>query len=427
MLEHLKTAEVRGSHFSWVEMGSDGVVSKGIGSGIDIENGRLSFGSGLGWSAGLYDAADFHGRMIARKVTSGGGIEVTARVVLLEDLKGTLAGFFDASGGSDPILRTRVVDELVERKNLPPQNAMLWPAVEQGPLEGVLLAEVVIDRTGRVQDVGGVLSDNPGLSAAARERISKMQFKPLFFEGLPVHVLTTVTMPFKTARPAGVENFESARTYFEKGRSVGFLAARASAPYTLKAEFTTVGRSGVVEKGIYTDTWLSDGQWRREVSFGKSRYVRSRNAAKRYQLAEGPEVGLLKLVMELMEPIPALDTFVESDWRIKRDTVDEFATMRIARGYESPDGKPDAVHFNGYWFDDTGQLVKLYENGFEVRRKRFSNFDTVPVARRIELLRDGKLGLILEVTELGLATVVDAGAFVIKGHEWTRQFTAEVR
>jgi Gram-negative bacterial TonB protein C-terminal len=417
------------THVSWVEMGSDGTVSKGIGAGIYLGANGISFASGLGYDAGLEEVADFHGRSIAHKVTSGGGgAEVTARVTVLEDLKDATPQLFDSGpNASDPILETRLVDEVAERENLLPEDVAGWPPLEQGPLEGVLIAKVVIDREGKIRDVGGVLSDNPGLNDAARERIVSMRFKPFLLDGVPVQVVTTMTMPFKTTRPAGAETFETARTYFERGRKVGFLAAGTRQAYVLRAEFKTRGSSGTLETGTYTDTWISDRQWRREAVLGSSRVVRSRNGDKRYLIADGPDAALLRIVLIDMEPIPAIDTFVESDWRIKRDTLDGIATIRVARGYESPDGTPDAKQFNGYWFDKTGQLVKTYWNGLETRRANFGDFDGATVARRVDVFSGGKLGMRIDITDLSPAGTLDPGIFVLKGHDWVRQFTAEVR
>ena len=62
--------------------------------------------------------------------------------------------------------------------------------------------------------------------------------------------------------------------------------------------------------------------------------------------------GFLRLVLKVMEPIPAIDTFVESDWKIKRDTVNGTKTIRVLTGYESPEGKLDPEHVRAYWFDE---------------------------------------------------------------------------
>jgi hypothetical protein len=182
-----------------------------------------------------------------------------------------------------------------------------------------------------------------------------------------------------------------------------------------------------VAKGQYIDTWLSDKRWRREASFSKSRYVRSRNDDKVYQLAEGEDAGLLGIVMRLMEPIPAIDTFVESDWRIRRDTVNGTPAVRVLSGYESPDGKLDAEQARGYWFDDTGSLLKTYFNGIETQRSEFQEFAGVRIARRVDVLKDGKLAMKIRVTEISPAENVPATTFELKGHEWTRAFTAEMR
>jgi hypothetical protein len=409
------------THVSWVEMGSDGTVTKGIGAGIYLGANGMSFASGLGY--------DFHGRSIARKVTSGGGgAEVTARVTVLEDLKGATPQLFDSEpNASDPILETRLVDEVAVRKNLLPQDVAGWPPLEQGPVEGVLTAEVVIDREGKIRDIGSLLSDNPGLDEAARERIMSMRFNPYLMDGVPVQVVTTMTMPFRTTRPVGGESFETARTYFEQGRKIGFLAAGTGQAYVLRAQFKTRGSSGALETGTYTDTWMSDRQWRREAVLGSSRVVRSRNGDKRYLIADGPDAALLRIVLIDMEPIPATDTFVESDWRITRDTSDGIPTIRVARGYESPDGTPDAKQFNGYWFDKTGHLVRSYGNGLETKLANFVDFNGTTVARRVDVFSGGKLGMQIDVIDLGSAETVDPRVFVLKGHDWVKQFTGEVR
>lgn len=433
VLSQVKTAEVKvlfgETHISWVDMGTDGTVSKGIGAGLTLrEDGSLDGGSGIGWSSYVErtsagDFIDFHGRKVAHQVEAGAQLKVT----LLEDLKETPAGFFEAPATGDAPIRTLVVDELTERKNLIPGPAPAWPTLDQGPLTGVTLSTVVIDRAGTVREVGTPVSDNPGLNGAAMDWIRGMRFRPMLLNGQPVQVVTTITLPFKTTRPAGMESFDSARNYMENGRKASLLAAGGTTPYLLQAEFTARDSSGAVEKGTYTDSWVSDLKWRREAVLGASRYVRARNGEHRYELAEGPDARLLRLIFVFVEPIPPIDTFVESDWRIKRDRADGVASIRLATGYESPDGVPDAEHFRGYWFDDQGHLLKSFENGLEVRRFDASDFGGMPVARQIEVYKGGKLAMQIVVTKLDPLTIVDDSTFVLKGHEYKRQFTAEVR
>jgi len=49
------------------------------------------------------------------------------------------------------------------------------------------------------------------------------------------------------------------------------------------------------------------------------------------------------------------------------------------------------------------------------------------VARRVEVLMAGKVGLRINVTELRPAGKLDPHIFAMKGNEWVRAYTFEVR
>ena len=124
-------------------------------------------------------------------------------------------------------------------------------------------------------------------------------------------------------------------------------------------------------------------------------YIRARNGNKLYQLGEGPDQGV--------------------------------KTVRVLTGYESPDGKLDPEHARGFWFDPNGKLVQAFFNGLQTRRSDFEDFAEVKVAHRIDVLRDGALAMRIQVTNISPAGVVPEKTFELKGHEWTRAFTSEVR
>src|SRR5208283_1206715 len=150
---------------------------------------------------------------------------------------------------------------------------------------------------------------------------------------------------------------------------------------------------------------------------------RTRHGETRYQFWEGPEAGFLRFVLKVMEPIPAIDTFVESDWRIKRDTVEGIKTIRILTGDESSDGTLDPKQARGYWFDESGKLVKTFFIGLESRRQEFEEFSGVQVARKIPVLQNGAQALLITVTDLAPAGALAEGTFELQGHEWKRAFT----
>jgi hypothetical protein len=433
VLKQVKDAEVKrlmgSTYFSWMMMSTDG-MEKGMGAGLAVKDstGLLLYGGGLGWGGAYRDYKNFHGRMVAQTV-SVGSPEVTAKVTVLEDLREIPPDLFDteAAGGDVPLLRTVKVEQALLRKNLLVTEPIEWPALKDGPLEGAITTKIVVDRTGKVRELGSILSDNPGLSEAAGKVIGSMQFSPYLQDGVAVQVVSRITMPFKTMRPAGVETFDSAHNYFERGRQVSFPAAGNGPAYVLHATFQAKVTAGTIEEGQYVDTWKSDGEWRREATVGKSRFVRARHGETCYLLSEGPDAGLLRLVLKVMEPIPAIDTFVESDWRIKRDTLDGVKTIRVLAGYENPEGTLDPEHARGYWFDEGGRLVKTHFRGIETQRIDFKDFAGVAIAREIRVSHDHQLAMLIRVTEVSPAAAIPETIFDLRGHEWKRAFTDEVR
>ena len=191
------------THVSWAIVSSNGEVQKGLGAGIELNDttSQLFTANGFGFDGLFHDYQSFHGRQIARTVSSGSP-EVTAKITTLEDLRDILDGWFAANAsGSSPLIQTEFLDELTLRKNLLPQGSSPWPAAKDGPLEGVLTTEVSIDRTGTVREVGPIVSDNSSLNDAARKRIEAMRFTPFLLNDAPVQVLSRITLSFKTTRP----------------------------------------------------------------------------------------------------------------------------------------------------------------------------------------------------------------------------------
>ncbi len=433
VLQHADEADIKRigpmTNLTWETRSGTAEVPNIIRSWVAIDNKTdlLLYAGGIGWGAEFKDYANFAGRMVARTINVGSP-QVTAKVTTLEELGGTSGGTFEisASAGDSQLLETMIIDETTLRKNLVSGEPMSWPPLQDGPLEGHITTDVVVDRDGKVREIGPIISDNPGLNEAAKAGFAAVQFTPFFSGGVPVQVMSQITVTFKTVRPPGTPTFESARVYFERGRHLFFPSGGTGSAYVLRATFQARDKQGTVETGQYTDTWESSDQWRREASIGKSRYVRTQHGDKRYQSSEGPDESLLRLLFHVIEPIPAIDTFVESDWRIRRDTTGA-GTIRVVTGYESPDGTPDPEHTRAYWFDGSGKLVKAYFQGLEIRRTNFIDFQGAAIPEDIEVRVPGGVGMLVHVTEISPAGTQDPNVFVLSGHEWHRAFTDEAR
>jgi hypothetical protein len=435
VLEHAKTAETRTLmgkqvNIDWTTPTGTAEVHNIQRSGVALEVAtvRLLYAYGFGWGGDFKDVEKFHGRLVARSV-NWGTPEVTAKVVTLEELGEVPAGFFDAEakGGDLQLLQTVLIDETTLRKNLLPTDPIVWLPIQDGSLEGNVTTNVVVDRAGKVREIGSIVSENSAVNDVGRQRILALQFKPFLQNGVAIQVMSQITLPFKTSRPAGGEAFDSARVYFERGRQASFPAAGAAEPYVMRAEFDAMGSGGTVAKGHYEDIWLSEDRWRREATFEKSHYVRTRSGEKRYELKEGASTALLQLVFRILEPIPATDTFTESDWRIKQETVNGVSTVRVLAGYESPDGQLDAEQARGFWFDSAGLLRKTFFAGIETVRSDFQDFGGVKVPRRIDVLKGGKLAMQISIADLTSPEDTPPITFELKGHAWQRAFTSEMR
>jgi hypothetical protein len=439
-VEHVKTAKVRTMKFpageqiniNWDAANGSGdyqALGKGYLALLNRGGGdELSYTGGPGFGGLYHDFQDFHGHSIARTVASG-SIEVTAKITTLEDLAPSPAGFFDttAPGGDPQPIDVVALSEADLRKNLNPMQPVNWPTLKDGPLEGVVWTEVVLDRTGKVREMNTPIADNPGIKETAADAFYAMQFQPVLRNGIPVEVTGRISIPFKTTRPAGVETFLSAREYFDRGRKASFLGAGANVPYILHAEFQMSDGHGAVVTGRYEDTWFSPTEWKREAWFGSSHLVRAQEGDTHYLLSEGPEDKLLRLVMNIVEPIPASDTMTESDWRIRRDPVNGVDAVRVFRGPEGANGELDPAQSQGYWFARSGELIKTYMQGIEILPLQVESYAGVPTPRTITALKDGKVDLRFTVKDIGAADPAAAKHLQLKGHEWQRAFTAETR
>jgi hypothetical protein len=243
LAKRVKDAEVKGlmgqTNVNWEPTSAfDNEQANGGGQLALDKNGMLLYTGGPGWGGLYHDFGSFHGRMIGRTVASG-MIEVTAKITVLEDLGPTPDRFFDAAmpgGDPQPIDTVLLSPEELAKQTLP-GTTFEWPPVMDGPFEGVVWTSVVLDRAGKVREMNPPISDNPALRDAAEKGFRSMQFQPVLHNGVPVQAAGIIRVHFKTGRPTGMENFDTAKAYFELGRKASFLSAGATSPYLLHAEF----------------------------------------------------------------------------------------------------------------------------------------------------------------------------------------------
>ena len=184
----------------WDIPGTDGVTTKAIKASVAVsrETGLFTYGGDLDWDVALHDFAEFHGKQIARRLTAqaGHGPTLTARVTLLDDLGSPPADLFRVVTATPASrqLRVLVVPEPELRKLLVNAPRPQWPA---GMHTGAIVMRIVVDRTGHVQSVDDVYSDDPAAQPAAEAAVMQWRFRPTLDHGGPVQVISTVTLPLQ--------------------------------------------------------------------------------------------------------------------------------------------------------------------------------------------------------------------------------------
>jgi len=106
----------------WTIPRTDGATTKAMAASIAIsrETGLMVYGGNIDWNVALHDFADFHGKQIARRLTaqSQGGPQLTAKIMLIEDLPATDRKIFAIKHATprSKQLRVLVVPEMELRK-----------------------------------------------------------------------------------------------------------------------------------------------------------------------------------------------------------------------------------------------------------------------------------------------------------------------
>jgi hypothetical protein len=249
---------------------------------------------------------------------------------------------------------------------------------------------------------------------------------PSFRAGQPGTVpQAAVPAPAPSAKP----EFEPAWSYFERGRVVGFPSATPGSHYRLKAIFQIPTPTNTLTSGRYEDTFVDTAHWRREAWVGESHIVRARDGAQRYAEADGPDSGVLLMVLRVLEPIPDTDTFDSSVWRISHDKVGDVPTIRLAYGPETPDGDLVPGKSQGFWFDASGNLLRAFTDGVEVYRSDFMPYESAQVAQTTVVSVTGG-GVAMRIHVVSIARLTSRPPewdFVVVGHDWRGQAGDEVR
>ena len=89
-----------------------------------------------------------------------------------------------------------------------------------------------------------MIAENNGVKDTGERAVKSMRFKPFVINGIPVQVMSQITVPFKIVRPTGNEQFDSAQTFFERGRRASSPAAGQPTPVHFARRIRSTNRRG---------------------------------------------------------------------------------------------------------------------------------------------------------------------------------------
>ncbi len=100
----------------------------------------------------------------------------------------------EVTGGEAP-KRVRIGGNVQQSRLISQTRPVYPPEAKQARIQGVVILEVIIDKTGAVEQVN-VVKGEPELTQAAVDAVSQWRYEPVLLNGEAVEVVTTVTVNF---------------------------------------------------------------------------------------------------------------------------------------------------------------------------------------------------------------------------------------
>ena len=200
---------------------------------------------------------------------------------------------------------------------------------------------------------------------------------------------------------------------FAQARRLSDIRAKDAPAFRMKATFSFRGDELEPVVGTYTETWISDEQWRRETVVGGLHYVEVNHSGKTWLIyPEGFPARALTLstMMELFPPEALKARFASIKQRVTSEVSANCA-------YSRP-----VIRSRQYAFCFEKQSGVLLEKVLPVKRPRnstslaceygtFHRFGTYTFPREVVCYEDTHRVMDAKVAELELEPVIDPGQF----------------
>lgn len=181
-------------------LASNPPVTNKVFSTYCFQRGLLKSIGTPGYEVDYADYKKFGEKQVARRIGEyiEPGTELEADIYELTELPTLDDSLFSIEQVNAQPLRTVVVSETTLRGLILDAPNIQWPTLTSGRNPGTLSIYVCVDRHGHVRETYPLNSDNPIMTAAAREQVMKWRFKPASNQGVPVQVESILTFGYET-------------------------------------------------------------------------------------------------------------------------------------------------------------------------------------------------------------------------------------
>jgi len=206
-----------------------------------------------------------------------------------------------------------------------------------------------------------------------------------------------------------------AQALLERARNLSDIRSPSAPAFRLKATFTAITRDLAVLEGTYTETWVSNTQWRRETVVGASRRVEVGGKSHHWLLNSGPPLPVeVQRFSSLLELSPSW--WQEFTFQATTDHVVSGVAIRCVVTLTGEDGERYALCF----YKESGLLMQTtmpktigsHLGDYACLYGNYQKFWDYFFPHELRCLQEGHRKLEGKIVELSLDPVPDPALFV---------------
>jgi hypothetical protein len=227
--------------------------------------------------------------------------------------------------------------------------------------------------------------------------------------------LVTALVTLFSAGSCAEDEQSKAQALLERARNLSDIRSLSAPAFRLKVTFTAITRDLAVLEGTYTETWVSNTQWRRETVVGASRRVEVGGKNQHWLLNSGPPLPVeVQRFSSLLELSPSW--WQEFSFHATTDHVVSGVAIQCVVTLAGEDGERYALCF----YKESGLLMQTtmpktigtHLGDYSCMYGSYQKFWDYFFPHELRCLQEGHRKLEGKIVELSLDPVPDPALFV---------------